>query len=398
MAAGQSAVLGTDVLILEKMKQPGRKLCITGKGRCNITNIAEINDFIDHFGKTGKFLHQSFSRFFTPDLMDFFEGLGLKLVTERGGRVFPASGKAPDVLAVLLEWTRGCNVKIKNSSPVEKLLIANNRITGLVTCGHEYKCDAIIVTTGGASYPATGSSGDGYRMAAAAGHTIVPVRPALVPLETVGKTASAMAGLGLRNINAKLLINGKKRQEQFGELSFTDFGVTGPVVLTMSGDAVDALQSGNKVSISIDLKPALDNEKLEARLLRDFTSRSAEPVSSVLRGILPREMIAACLSAISVLPNRTAGNVTSGERKRLKAWLKDFRLEIKGYRPFEEAIITAGGVSTREVDPQTMESLLVKGLFFAGEVLDIQANTGGYNLQAAFSTGWLAGYSVSRKQ
>lgn len=395
MAAGQAAEAGADTLLLEKMSRPGLKLCITGKGRCNITNIAELTDFIDHFGTTGPFLHQAFSRFFAPDLIDFFKNLGLELVTERGGRVFPASGKAPDVLKVLLQWVKKCGVQIKVSSAVDKLMTSSGHITGVVSHGREIPCDAVILATGGASYPATGSTGDGYRLAESAGHSIVPVRPALVPLETSGDAAGKMAGLNLRSINVHMLVNGKRCRRAFGEMGFTEFGVTGPVILTLSGGAVDAMLNGHKITLSIDLKPALDEKKLDARLLRDFASRSKEQFSILLRGLLPREMVPVCLNFTEISPCRTASSITAKERGRLRTWLKDFRLEVTGHRPFTEAILTAGGVNTREIDPRTMESRRTKGLFIAGELLDIQADTGGYNLQAAFSTGWLAGRSAA---
>jgi hypothetical protein len=398
MAAGQAAAGGAETLLLEKMKRSGRKLCITGKGRCNITNIASMNDFMAHFGKTGSFLRQAFSRYFNTDLMDFLKELGLQLVSERGGRVFPASGKAPDVLKVLLQWVEQCGVRINHSSPVDELLISNGHITGVVCKGKKIQCDKVILTTGGASYPATGSTGDGYRLAAAAGHTIVPIRPALVPLEVSGNLPAKMTDLNLRNIKVCLFVDGKKRKEAFGELVFTKFGVTGPVILTLSGDVVDLLEAGHKIVLSIDLKPALDDKKLDARLLRDFASRGKEQINNLLGGLLPREMIPVCLHCTAIPPERMGHSVTAKERGCLRTWLKDFRLEVTRHRPLAEAIITAGGVDTREIDPRTMESRLTKGLFIAGELLDIQADTGGYNLQAAFSTGWLAGRSAARKK
>jgi predicted Rossmann fold flavoprotein len=284
MAVGKAAEVGAHTLLLEKMKRPALKLCIAGKGRCNITNIADLPDFIAHFGKTGSFLRQAFWRFFTPDLMDFFRALGLELVTERGGRVFPASGKAPDVLAALLQWHEWGGVQIKLSSKVDELKTGNERIKGVVSRGREIPCDAVILATGGASYPATGSTGDGYRLAVSAGHSIVPIRPALVPLETSGDAGGKMAGLNLRNIKAHLLVNSKRRKKAFGEMIFTESGVTGPVILTLSGEAVDAMREGHKVVLSVDLKPALDEKKLDARLLRDIASRGKENISSLLRG------------------------------------------------------------------------------------------------------------------
>ncbi len=396
MAAGQAAEAGAETLLLEKMKRVGLKLCITGKGRCNITNIAEISDFISHFGKTGPFLRQAFARFFNTDLMEFLNGLGLELVTERGGRVFPASGKAPDVQKVLLQWNKRSKVRIKNSATVDKILIHDKRITGVVSEGREIPCDVVILATGGASYPATGSTGDGYRLCESAGHTVIPIRQALVPLVTSGGAAKRMAELNLRNINVRMLINGRKKREQFGELVFTEFGVTGPTILTLSGEAVDSLRSGAKVTLSIDLKPALDEKKLDARLQRDIASRGKEQISSLLRGLLAREMVPVCLDLIGIPADHPVCNISAKERRLLRTWLKDFRLEVVGYRPFAEAIITAGGIDTREIDPRTMESRKIKGLFIAGELLDIQADTGGYNLQAAFSTGWLAGQSAAQ--
>jgi predicted Rossmann fold flavoprotein len=343
MAAGQAAEAGTETLLLEKMKRTGLKLCITGKGRCNITNIAEISDFISHFGKTGPFLRQAFARFFNTDLMEFLNGLGLELVTERGGRVFPASGKAPDVQKVLLQWNKKSMVRIKKSVTVDRILIHDKRITGVVSQGSEIPCDAVILATGGASYPATGSTGDGYSLCESAGHTVIPIRQALVPLVTSGGAAKRMTELNLRNINVRMLINGRKKREQFGELVFTEFGVTGPTILTLSGEAVDSLRSGAKVTLSIDLKPALDEKKLDARLQRDIASRGREQISSLLRGLLAREMVPVCLDLIGIPADHPVCNISAKERRLLRTWLKDFRLEVVGYRPFAEAIITAGG-------------------------------------------------------
>jgi predicted Rossmann fold flavoprotein len=396
MAAGQAAEAGAETLLLEKMKRIGLKLCITGKGRCNITNIAEISDFISHFGKTGPFLRQAFARFFNADLMEFLDGLGLKMVTERGGRVFPTSGKAPDVQKVLVEWNKSSGVKIKNSAPVDRIMIDAGRVTGVVCQGKDISCDAVIIATGGASYPVTGSNGDGYRLAESAGHKVIPIRQALVPLKTAGDEAKRLEKLNLRNVNVRMFVNGKKKREEFGEVVFAKFGLTGPAILTLSGDAVDCLRRGDKVTFAIDLKPALDEKKLDARLLRDIDSRGKEQISSLLRGLLPREMVPVCLDLTKIAGDQLACNISAKERRRLRTWLKDFRLEVTGYRPFSEAIVTAGGIDTKEIDPRTMESKKTKGLFIVGELLDIQADTGGYNLQAAFSTGWLAGRSAAQ--
>ncbi len=395
MAAGQAALAGAEAIILEKMRQCGRKIGISGKGRCNLTNIAEIRAFLDHFGANGSFLRQAFSRFFSDDLMEFLTDNGLAVVTERGGRVFPASGKALEVVACFQQWLRKGGVQIRISSPVELLLTANGHIAGVLCNGETIGCDALILATGGASYPATGSTGDGYRLAAAVGHNVAPIRPALVPLEIADGLTKPLAGLDLRNIGVRMLVNNKKVRQSFGEMSFTAFGVSGPVILTLSGEAVDALRREDQVQLALDLKPALDEQKLDARLLRDLEGRKKEAMPSILRGLLPQELIPLCLKMTDIPEGRMGGQVTAQERRRLKGWLKDFRITVSGHRPFPEAIVTAGGIDLREVDPRTMESRLVKGLFFAGEILDIQGDTGGYNLQAAFSTGWLAGRSAA---
>jgi hypothetical protein len=395
MAAGQAALGGAQTVLLEKMKKPGRKICISGKGRCNITNVADLRDFIGHFGRSGKFLHQAFSQFFSEELMDFFDEQGLELVTERGGRVFPVSGRAYDVRDTFVRWLDECGVRVKQLARVEDLLIENGQTRGVICNGEEMKADAVILTTGGASYPATGSTGDGYQLAESAGHCIVPIRPALVPLVTAGNTAGKMAGLNLRNINVRMYVNGRKYKQAFGELVFTQFGLTGPVILTLSGDTVDALRNGDRVEMSIDLKPALDEQKLDARLLRDFESRGKEELQSVLRALLPREMVPICLELLALDPAVMVCQLGAKKRGILRRWLKDFRLKVTDYRPFEEAIITSGGVDIHEINPRTMESKITGGLYLAGELLDIQADTGGYNLQAAFSTGWLAGRSAA---
>ena len=397
MAAGQAAQAGANVTIFEKMKRPGRKLCITGKGRCNITNIAEKRDLIGHFGKSGKFLYQVFNRFCNTELMAFFEELGLDIVKERGGRVFTASGKAQDVYEILLKWVTDAGVKIRKNSPVDGLVIKDNCLGGVVCQKKEFCSDAVILAVGGASYPLTGSTGDGYRLAKSVGHKIISIRPALVPLTTSGDVAAKLNGLTLRNIKVSLYVDNKKKKEAFGEMTFAKFGITGPIILTLSGEIVDHLDKGRKIELAVDLKPALDEKKLDARLLRDLEKRHNEQLDSLLRGLLPREMVSVCLDLIGIPPERLAGEVSAKERRRLKTWLNDFRIQVTGYRPISEAIVTAGGINTKEVDPRTMESKLIKGLFFGGEILDLQADTGGYNLQAAFSTGWLAGISAASR-
>ena len=402
MAAGQAAGLGADTLLLEKMDRPGLKLRITGKGRCNLTNITDLSDAITHFGSNGRFLRQAFNRFFNSDLVAFFKELDVPTVTERGGRVFPASGQAQDVADALVRWVDGCGVVLKTRSPVEQLLVENERVVGVrvassqkMTHGErDEKTDSIIITTGGASYPATGSTGDGYRLAESVGHSIKRIRPALVPIETAGDIAPRLRGLNLRNVSVRLLVDGKRYSELFGEMSFTPFGVSGPIMLSLGRQVVDTLHLGKSVILSIDLKPALDEKKLDARLLRDIDAHGKQQFRTLLKGLLPKKLIPVCMELTGIPEDKIGNQITGQDRKKLRKRLKNFRLEVTGHRPFTEAIVTAGGVNTQEIDPRTMESRLVKGLFFAGEVLDIDADTGGYNLQAAFSTGWVAGRSV----
>jgi predicted Rossmann fold flavoprotein len=398
MAAGQAAELGAETLLLEKMKRPGRKLRITGKGRCNLTNLTPLPEFIAHFGPNGRFLRQAFSRFFTSELVAFLEGLGIQTVTERGGRVFPCSNQAQDVVDRLVQWVGERGVTVRTESPVERLLVEDGRAVGvkLAQPGLLYHADAIILATGGASYPGTGSTGDGYGLAAALGHTIVPIRPALVPLETAGDVAPRLQGLSLRNVSVRVWADGKKQAEAFGEMLFTHFGLSGPIILSLSRQVVDALRQGQKVTLAIDLKPALNDRKLDARLLRDLDEHGKRQFQTLLKELLPRKLIPVCIELTGIPADRVGHQITAEERRRLRTWLKDFRLEVIGHRPFTEAIITAGGVDTREVDARTMASRLVAGLYFAGEVLDLDADTGGYNLQAAFSTGWVAGRSAAQ--
>ncbi len=404
MAAGQAACQGARTLLLEKMERPARKLRITGKGRCNLTNVTPVEHFIERFGPSGQFLRQAFYRFFTPDLIAFFDQLDVPTVTERGGRVFPASNDAEDVVDALINWTQAQGAVIQTRAPVESLIIdtvhpGNTRVIGVrVAPNRAYRASSVIVASGGASYPGTGSTGDGYRLAASVGHTIVPIRPALVPLETVSDVAPRLQGLSLRNVSVQAIIAGETRTEQFGEMLFTHFGVSGPVILTMSREIVDGLRRGERVEISIDLKPALDEGTLDERILRDFDAHGKRQFRNILKGLLPSKLIPVCADLVDISPYKVAHQITAEERDRLRTWLKDFRLRVSGHRPFTEAIVTAGGVETTEVEPRTMASKLVEGLYFAGEVLDVDADTGGYNLQAAFSTGWLAGRAAAERE
>ncbi len=394
MAAGRAAERGAKVILLEKMERTGRKIGISGKGRCNLGNSAELADFLGHFGKNGNFLRQCFQQFFTAELTAFFEGRNLTLVVERGGRIFPAGGRALDVVRVCNNWLKTLPVTLRHSTTASGILVQDGRVCGVRCQGEELPCENVILATGGKSYPRTGSTGDGYRLAADLGHSIVPVRPALVPLVCDDAQIHRMAGLELRNIEVRLFLYGKRKGRDFGELAFTGFGLSGPVILSLSGMAVDALDRGQKVTLALDLKPALSSDKLDARLLRDLAGRSGEPIAAILRGLLPREMIPLCMVACNLPEDQNTVHFPSKMRNRLVQWLKDFRIDISGYRSFNEAIITAGGVSLKEIDPRSMESKLVRGLFIVGELLDLQADTGGYNLQAAFSTGWVAGSSV----
>ncbi len=397
MAAGQASGLGgVRTLLLEKMPKMGRKIGITGKGRCNLTNAASIDEFMAHFGQTGIFLRQAFHRFSNDDLVTFFKELGVATVVERGGRVFPESGRALDVVDAMADWLRMQRVTVHRGVSIKDLLLEGKTVTGVRgSMGEEYHSNAVIIATGGMSYPATGSTGDGYHMALAAGHSIIPLRAALVPIETKGDTASRLQGLSMRNVSVSLFVNDAKGAEIFGEMIFTHFGLSGPVILSLSGDVADALREGSKVGVSIDLKPALDAKKLDERLLRDFDLYGKRKFETLLKGLLPPKMIPLCVEQTEISPERRGHQITSEERGRLRRWLKDFRLEVIGIRPIAEAIVTAGGINTREIDPRTMESRLVKGLYFAGEVIDLDADTGGYNLQSAFSTGWLAGRSAA---
>ncbi|KAA3635261.1 MAG: NAD(P)/FAD-dependent oxidoreductase [Calditrichaeota bacterium] len=395
-AAGEASKLGADVTILEKKPLPGIKLRITGKGRCNLTNIAPIPEFIDRFGKNGKFLRQAFHSFFSPDVRALFKEMGVDIQTERGGRVFPKDNDAPAIAEALVNWTKKQGVDIMVNASVDELLVEENKIIGVKTNNKDYYADRVILTTGGASYPVTGSTGDGYTFARSLGHTVIPIRPALVPLDVAGDVAKRLDKLHLKNINARVFADGKKTGERFGELFFRKGTLAGPIILSVSRNIVDQINAGIKnLSLSIDLKPALDHNKLDARLLREFQANDKVSMSVILESLLPKMLISYCLEETNISPDKLGNQVTSDERKRLRVWLKDFRLHITGYRPFKEAIITNGGVNTKEINPKTMESKLISGLYIAGELLDINGDTGGYNLQASFSTGWLAGHSAA---
>lgn len=395
MAAGRAAELGAPVLLLEKTPKLGNKLRITGKGRCNLTNVAPLEDFIGHFGPNGRFLYGPFSRFFVEDLRAFFADHGVPTVTERGGRVFPAANDADLVADALLGYIREGGVQIRRRTPVSALLTADHAARGAASGDREFPGRAVIVATGGASYPGTGSTGDGYRLLAAVGHTIVAPRPALVPLVIAEPFVARLQGLSLRNVRATLLLDGEPLAAEFGEMLFTHYGVSGPIVLTLSKQAAEAATRG-RAELSVDLKPALSDEALDARLRRDFDQFGRRSYRRLLAELLPRLLIEVFVELTGIPPEKPGHQITAAERARLRSLLRDFRLTITGSRPLAEAIITAGGVAVDEINPRTMESRRVRGLYCCGEVIDIDADTGGYNLQAAFSTGYLAGDAAAR--
>lgn len=402
MAAGQAAAVGASTLLLERTTRLGTKLRITGKGRCNLTNTAELDDFLTHFAfpdaesQSRFFLRNAFARFFAPDLVAFFEALGVPTVVERGGRVFPASNDAHQVAEALVRFAADQGVRIRLRSRVARVVCDGDRVRGVVLeNGEHVTAEAVIIAAGGASYPKTGSSGDGYRLAEQVGHSIVPIRAALVPLVIAGSEPRTMMGLSLRNVEVRLLLDGREFARDFGEMLFTHYGVSGPIILTLSGPAVARLGQG-RVEMSINLKPALSAEKLDTRLRRDLDRFGRRAYRNLLKGLLPQKLIGVMVARTGIPPDKPGHQITMEERGRLRELLHDFRLTIIGHRPLEEAIVTAGGVDTQEVEPRTMASRLVRGLYFAGEVLDVQADTGGYNLQAAFSTGYMAGRSAAR--
>jgi len=394
-AAGRAAECGAHVLLLEKTPRLGNKLRLTGKGRCNLTNQTSLADFVSHFGPQGRFLYSAFSRFFAADLLDWLANRGVSTVVERGHRVFPASGDANEIVAALEGYLLTNGVQVERQRPADKLLIASGQVTGVEAKHQAIPAAAVVLATGGASYPRTGSTGDGYRLAAQAGHTIVDVRPALVPLLTEEPWVPPLQGLSLRNVRVTLLSNNKPIADDFGDLLFTHFGVSGPTVLALSRRAIVALEDGS-VQLAICLKPGLTVQELDERLLHELRTASRKQISSILATLLPERLVSTFLHLLSIVPNKPGHQITVDERRRLAGMLQDLRITVIGSRPLSEAIVTAGGVDTREIDPRTLESRLVRGLFFCGEVIDIDADTGGYNLQAAFSTGYLAGESAAR--
>lgn len=394
MAAGRAGALGAPVLLLEKTPKLGNKLRITGKGRCNLTNVAAWSDFVAHFGPNGRFLYGAFSRFFVDDLRAFLSDHGVSTVVERGGRVFPATNDADQVADALVAYLRAGNVAVRRRTPATALLTGGRQATGVESDGRCFPGRAVIVATGGASYPGTGSTGDGYSLLAAVGHTIVAPRPALVPLVVAEPFVPRLEGLSLRNVRATLLLDGRPLASQPGEMLFTPYGVTGPIVLTLSKQAALAAERG-QAELSIDLKPALTDEELDARLRRDFEEHGRRGYRRLLAALLPRLLIDVFVELTGIPPGKPGHQITAAERAHLRSLLRDLRLTIVGPRPIAEAIVTAGGVALDELDPRTLESKRIRGLYCCGEVIDVDADTGGYNLQAAFSTGYVAGEAAA---
>ena len=394
IAAGTAAEYGASVTLIEKNRRVGRKIMITGKGRCNITNNCDVQTFIRNVPVNGRFLYSAINRFSPGDTIGFFESLGLPLKTERGNRVFPVSERAVDVVDTLREYVLNSGVKIVNDTAVA-LIMENGEALGVKCEGQSYYADSVIVCCGGKSYPLTGSTGDGYLLAKQAGHTVTELKPSLVPLESSVPECKSMQGLSLKNVSLKIINKNSNKElySDFGEMLFTHFGISGPMVLSASSHIRDI--PPDTYTAVIDLKPALDSEQLDRRLQNEFKVNSNKDVSNSFSKLLPKKIIVPVLKRWGVPFDKKCNAVTREERHALCAILKGFTVPISGFRPIEEAIITSGGVKTDEINPKTMESKLAAGLYFAGEVIDCDAYTGGFNLQIAWSTGRLAGENAS---
>ena len=407
MIAGISAAINGDkVTIIEKMNSCGKKLVITGKGRCNITNSTDINGFIENTPCNGRFLYSALNNFDNNDIIDLLEKEGVKTKVERGGRIFPFSDKAQDVLNALLKILKDLNVKILTNTEVKKIIVNNGQVQGVEIKGlgvdvfddplEDLRADKIILATGGKSYPVTGSTGDGYKLAKELGHTITDIKPSLIPLISKNEECRKLQGLSLRNVEVKLKNNDKIIYQDFGEMLFTHYGVSGPVILSSSAHLiryknVNELLKNGSIKLEIDLKPALLEEKLDLRILRDFEEVKNKEFKNSLDKLLPQKLIPVVIEKTKINPYKRVNEITKEERTTIVKVLKCFEITINGVRPIEEAIITSGGVSTKEINPKTMESKIVKGLYFAGEIIDVDAFTGGFNLQIAWSTGYVAG-------
>lgn len=394
LAAKQAAEAGAKVILLEKNERLGKKLVITGKGRCNVTNDATTDTLVKNIPGNGRFLYSAFTAFGSGDLQLFFQEHGVPLKVERGNRVFPQSDSSFDVVDGLRLALARSKVEVRLHAKVSRLLVEEGRLVGLVVNDQPLHCDAVIVCTGGASYPKTGSTGDGYRLAREVGHTIISQRPALVPLETVEDWPRSLPGLALKNVQLTIMQGDRALAQEFGEMLFTHYGLSGPIVLSVSRWVTHS-RGKEPLTASINLKPALTPEQLDQRLQRDFAKYQRKEIGNALNELLPKRLIPVVVAAAELDPNKPVHQITRDERQLLASSLVDLRLTIKGPRPLSEAIVTAGGVSVKEIDPKTMQSKLVAGLYFAGEVIDIDGYTGGFNLQAAFSTGFLAGSNAA---
>lgn len=395
MAAISAADHGGQVVLLEKMASIGKKLAITGKGRCNITNSCDVKTMIQHIPGNGSFLYGAFHAFSNEDMIQFMESQDVPTKVERGGRVFPVSDEAKDVVQAFYCALLERKVKVMTNCRVQSIVMEEGRVKTVKTNQGDVLADAVILATGGASYPGTGSSGDGYEMARNLGHTIVALKPSLIPFETDEEWIGDLQGLSLKNVRATLIVDGKKIAEEFGEMLFTHFGLSGPIILSLSHAAGKWLDTKQKVTaeviVEINLKPALTAEVLDKRLQRDFEKFSRKQLKNALGELLPAKIIPIMIDLAYIDGDKFVHQLTKEERLRLLDQMMHFTLFVKGTRPLAEAIVTAGGVATREIDPKTMQSKFISGLFFAGEVIDIDGFTGGYNLQAAFSTGFVAG-------
>ena len=400
MAAVIAGREGAKVTLLEKMNYVGKKMGITGKGRCNITNACDMSDFIKNTPGNGKFLYGAYERFTNEDLLQLLHDAGLETKVERGGRVFPASDSALDVRNTFMKLMKHYGVDVHLEEPVKKLLVDDGVVTGVVTDKETYHADAVVIATGGKSYPATGSTGDGYILAAQVGHKITDIRPSLVPIVTEEPWVKDLMGLSLRNIELSVVAKNKVQAKMFGEMMFTHFGITGPIVLSLSHTVGKLMRKKNigTIGLDINLKPALSPEILDKRLQKDFDLYSKKQLINGMKDLLPSRLIPLIIELAGIDPQKPINQISKEERQQIGYMLQHMPLTVKGLRPVEEAIVTAGGISLKEFNPKTMESKLVKGLYGAGEVLDIDAFTGGYNLQAAFSTGYVAAMHITHPE
>lgn len=389
MAAGIAAGRGLKVILLEKKDRCGRKLFITGKGRCNLTNDTDPEGLIANTPGNPYFMYSAFYGFTSQDTMDFFERLGVKLKVERGNRVFPVSDKSGDIVRALERFIKDKGVEIRLNTRADGIITSNGKVTGVKAGGKVINCDSVIIATGGLSYPVTGSDGDGYSFAKSAGHSVTALHPSLVPLITKEKWVSSLMGLSLKNVRLTVKIEGKQVYSDFGEMLFTHYGISGPLVLTASRHVIG--KTDKKIEAFIDLKPALSDKELDSRLLRDFAKYVNKDFKNALDDLLPMKLIPVIIKLSGISPEKKVNSITKEERATLLRLLKGLKLTITGTAGYNEAIVTAGGIDVDEIDPSTMQSKLTEGLFFAGEVIDVDAYTGGFNLQIAFATGHLAG-------